>query len=506
MSGTLLSYGRDRYGDGGRRYCTAERRRHRYSSFSIMKWFRKTGGNKTRDDGSAWFRDDLQRIQQAYVDQESDYAAVTPIARRRHQWPVAAATWSRWSGSTTTVYSFAYMDGAHGEPRPTSAADDVVEYIDAATLPAPRLRPDRDVARGTSTSTARRRHKRIAPPPPPSVPTTVAVGLLSSVAATKTSTQQRRSTTMARKKYRAPQPPVSAAAAAVAVPSTLRPQRRRKKGPAPEPPRSQQQSQPQPQQQPQRREPDNTGGARGSSNVRRKITQYERDRLLERVDKIEKHFLPTRNNKDKNKKDDYSRNFATATPATGDGGRGDEPKPQAVAIATHPDISRSGNGGFVSVAALYTAMAATNLTELDKRAAEICRRKRLEKAAVDAATARPRPATITAEHKNAIVAAVIRKSYPSSTVVDAAFSDNTATADDDKRLVRHKRLEFFQKQNGSSVVTKSSLGTQTTDVDVAATRTPPQSIETSESRGTAEKVINSGNGGGCSSISSGENR
>ncbi|CAH1731386.1 unnamed protein product [Aphis gossypii] len=205
MPGTL-SYDRRRVdgrgtigGTGGGeratcRYYATERRRNRYSSFSIMKLFRRSKHcDGDDDDDSAWFRDDLQRIRQAYREQEPDYAAVTPTADRRR--PAAAATWSRWSGSTTTVYSFAYVDGAPRDDdertgRDGDDDDDVVEYIDAATLPvAHRRRTGRERSQtpsagtsgragqtigtsgragqttGTMTAT-RRRNKRIAPPPP----------------------------------------------------------------------------------------------------------------------------------------------------------------------------------------------------------------------------------------------------------------------------------------------------------------------------------------------------
>lgn len=545
-------------GDVGNHHCryyATERRRQRPSSFSIMKWFRRS---KHYDEDSTWFRDNLKRIRQAYIEQEPDYAAVTPVVPHRR--PTAAATWSKWSGSTTTVYSFAYIGGprrdgnefAAAQGRDTETEDDygeAVTYIDAATLPVARRRTDRrlrdsppitaaitpvavsghsppkksvaptlnrssaaaarPVPAGTSTtmSTTRRREKRLAPAPP----LVNAMAGPSSTFASKTPTQ-RRTATVTRKKYRAPQPPTrvtpephpkppqQSASGRRAVPTL----HRRGKGPAPKPPVEQADLQ---QRRPKA----------DDSNVRRKITQYERDRLLDRVDKIERHFLE----KDKR---------AAAVQK-----RGDEAK---TSVAQKPDSEAkkaiaNPRPGFVSVAALYTAMAATNLTELDKRAAEICRRNRLEEAEkLAAATANApdvesvttnaiadpavpgvvanvlrRPAFIADDHKNAIVAAVLRKSYPTAVAdkvadkvaggkgelaVAAAVDGKRSTAtrdeplltgggssasfaDDQKQLVRHKRLAFFEQRaaaiatSGSAVATtKASFGTQTTGTVVVA--------------------------------------
>lgn len=418
------------------RYYATERRRHRYSSFSIMKWFRRSkhyDDDGDDDDDSAWFRDDLQRIRQAYAKQEADYAAITPVAARHR--PMAASTWSKWSGSTTTVYSFAYVDGAARDDdekeRHLADDDDVVEYIDAATLPvAHRRRIDigqrhsPSTTAGTSartsgsvkigtTTTTRRSNKKAAPPPPVLTvepPTSTVV-----VGAANTATVQRRvAGTISRKKYRAPQPPADGS-----EPRPLQQQRgpgrrtapvqRRRKGPAPKPPVVQ-------QLQPQGAITSAAAASAGvepeaGSNVKRKISQYERDRLMQRVDKIEKHFL------DK-----------TVT----------APKAQTTeATFRH---------GFGSPAALYTAMAATNLTELDKRAADICRQRNHREIGV------PLAVPLTADHKNAIVTAVIRKSYPKTIV--AAANDNKrsdkvpapSAVDDEMRIVRHKRLAFFQQQ------------------------------------------------------------
>lgn len=453
MPGTL-SYNRRRVdvggtigdtGEGGEaaaagrvpcRYYGTERRRNRYSSFSIMKLFRRS--KHYDDDDSAWFRDDLQRIRQAYREQEPDYAAVTPMAERRR--PAAAATWSRWSGSTTTVYSFAYVDGAprddyertagRRDGRGADDVDDVVEYIDAATLPvAHRRRTDREQSKtpsttagtsgranqtaGTMTAT-RRRNKRIAPPPP-----VVATTAQTKTAGAPTTVQRRVAGTISRKKYRAPQPPAPPTnGSSEPRPQQQRglqacrraaPAQRRRKGPAPKPPVVQQQQQPPPPVAA------TAVGSEAGSNVKRKISQYERDRLMERVDKIEKHF--------------FDKTAETA------------------AARRH---------GFASPAALYTAMAATNLTELDKRAAEICRQRNQRGAAMHQLTA---AVPLTADHKNAIVSAVIRKSYPTATAATVADGGRrpdrqqqqqqqptSAAADDEKRLVRHKRLAFFQQQ------------------------------------------------------------
>ncbi|XP_003246307.1 uncharacterized protein LOC100168362 [Acyrthosiphon pisum] len=460
MPGTIsLAYNRRRIDGGGTigvgaggagrlpcRYYATERRRHRYSSFSIMKWFRRSKhyDDGDDDDDSAWFRDDLQRIRQAYAKQEADYAAITPVAARRR--PMAAATWSRWSGSTTTVYSFAYVDGAARDDdekdRHLADDDDVVEYIDAATLPvAHRRRTDLgqrhspSTTAGTSartsgsvkigtmtgaTTTTRRRNKKAAPPPPVLTvepPTaTVLVG-----AANTTTVQRRVAGTISRKKYRAPQPPVD-----VSEPRPLQQQRgpcrrtapvqRRRKGPAPKPPVVQQ-LQPQPVITSTAAA---TAGVKpeAGSNVKRKISQYERDRLMQRVDKIEKHFL------DKT---------------------GTAPKAQTTAATLRH--------GFASPAALYTAMAATNLTELDKRAADICRQRNHRGIGVP----------LTADYKNAIVTAVIRKSYPTTTVAaanDGKRSDKVpapSAMDDEMRLVRHKRLEFFQQQRPTGKADKREI-------------------------------------------------
>ncbi|KAE9528483.1 hypothetical protein AGLY_012054 [Aphis glycines] len=405
-----------------------------------MKLFRRSKhcDDDDDDDDSAWFRDDLQRIRQAYREQEPDYAAVTPTADRRR--PAAAATWSRWSGSTTTVYSFAYVDGAPRDDDERTRRDgrradgdddddDVVEYIDAATLPvAHRRRTDRERSQtpsagtsgranqttGTTTAT-RRRNKRIAPPPPAQIETAAAA------AAAPTTVQRRAAGTISRKKYRAPQPPAPPAnGSSESRPQQQRgqqacrrtaPARRRRKGPAPKPPVVQQQRQQQQQQQPPRPPPPPpppVAAVEAGSNVKRKISQYERDRLMERVDKIEKHF--------------FDKTAAA-------------PKAETAAAAAR-------RHGFASPAALYTAMAATNLTELDKRAAEICRQRNQRGAA-----------PLTADHKNAIVSAVIRKSYPTATAADGVGrpdrlqlqrpTTSAAAADDEKRLVRHKRLAFF---------------------------------------------------------------
>jgi len=236
----------------------------------------------------------------------------------------------------------------------------------------------------------------------------------------------------------------------VAVGRRVPPRRRRNKGPAPKPPVQQQQ---------QRHETNSPtiepdGDGRRGSNVRRKITQYERDRLLQRVDKIEKHFFERRTE-------------TAAEKRTGENGQG-----------AKPDAAGSRHG-FASASALYTAMAVTNLTELDKRAAEICRRKRLETAAVTGP--QRQPAAITSDHKNAIVAAVIRKSYPSvtaqgdkrpvwppSAAAEGSFfsgkSSAAAAATDEKQLVRHKRLAFFEQRANTS----STCATDVRSTAVAA--------------------------------------
>lgn len=528
------------------RYYATERRRHRYSSFSIMKWFRRS--KRYDDEDSAWFRDDLMRIRQAYMEQESDYAAATPIAPHRRP---DAATWSKWSGSTTTVYSFAYVGGTRrndndddGEPAANMANRDTggggkgnaIEYIDAATLQVPRRRrrradreqmPPSAVAvvpsRKPSTNTlnrvtehssatmtsTRRRNKKLAPPPPPSQPSATSVASSSSAKAATTSSSTQRCTTLSRKKYKAPQPPVAAESRPVQQQTSVRRAvttvHRRRKGPAPKPPvapvEQQQQQQPPQQQQQQRQQrwrPKSLGDleTRGGSNVRRKITQYERDRLMERVDKIERHFLPAK----------------------------DVPEKTATEVEKRAEKTET-RGGFVSVAALYAAMAATNLTELDKRAAEICRRNPLGTSAVRENV--PATVAISDDHKNAIVAAVIRKSYPAA-VTDTAVADgkrsttdvshdgcslltaenrkpgstiavstNSTSADDEKQLVRHKRLAFFTSQQlavknpsiplatvvptvaiansvdpvAAAATTKLSLGTQTVGSVVVA-KTP----------------------------------
>lgn len=466
-----------------------------------MKWFRRS--KHYDDDDSAWFRDDLQRIRQAYVEQEADYAAISPVAARRR--PTTAATWSRWSGSTTTVYSFAYVDGAPRDDGKNGVVptgrdrhradddddDDVVEYIDAATLPVAHRRPtDRrqphspsSTARpndrtggsamtGTMTAT-RRRNKRAAPPPPALTVKPATVAVVDGAANTAT-VQRRAAGTISRKKYRAPQPPAD-----VSVPRPQQQQQQRgpcrraapvqhrRKGPAPKPPVVQQL-----QPKPVIAAAAADDGQEAGSNVKRKISQYERDRLMQRVDKIEKHFL------DK-----------TAT----------APKAQTTAV-TRPH-------GFASPAALYTAMAATNLTELDKRAAEICRQRNHRGVGVP----------LTADHKNAIVTAVIRKSYPKTTTTTAAAaatddgrrSDKVpapSAADDEKQLVRHKRLAFFQQQgrtgqaddgdrvaaSGTTVVPKlSSHGTQT------AAAADASKVDVTPAADT--DVVRSGGGGGCSS-------
>lgn len=623
MAETLSSYNRDRTVHSGaadvtvlpgdhrhncRYYATQRRRPHRYSSFSIMNWFRRSkryddADGDDGDDGdgnidSAWFRDDLKRIQQAYQEHEPDYAVVTPIAQRRRK-STTAATWSRWSGSTTTVYSFAYVDGVRHQgdddhrqlDAPSSAVDDVVEYIDAATLPVSRWRSDHgqyaSSATGkkllykkpsptattsgyTITATARRRYKRAAPPPPVTIDRPSSFSPSTDTAKTP---EQRRTATMARKKYKAPQPPKTAANANEAMATEIPQQQlgcrnvkphRYNKGPAPKPPVG------------RFAKPDKLaaivlsgtddvdGGRLRCSNVRRKITQYEKDRLMERVDKIEKHFLRR------------EKNVVTSTAAAAVQERGEKSK--QITITTT-------NNGFASVAALYTAMAVTNLTELDKRAAEICRQNRLKTASSAvtdmgiissssgtvtttsssappiAAVVVPRqPAVITIDHKNAIVAAVIRKSYPATvagvktathgntpvlggnrgtsggtyptftnittvsgktmaSVKTKAKSDKTAIGkdktveDNEKRLVRHKRLEFFQQRlvgtrqtddgsdcvnNGhgtatgsSSVAVKSSLGTQTAG-SVVVTKIPLTSSNSFGYRAAVDTSIKSG--------------
>ncbi|VVC42707.1 RING-type zinc-finger, LisH dimerisation motif,Zinc finger, RING-type,Zinc finger, RING/FYVE/PHD- [Cinara cedri] len=580
MAGTLSSYDRNRTLHGGAadeivrvgdrqhhyRYYATQKRPRRYSSFSIMNWFRRSKRYDDDDDDgggggkidSAWFRDDLKRIQQAYRENEPDYVVVTPIAQRRRR-PTAAATWSKWSGSTTTVYSFAYVDGichqGNGDdddhhhqqrvPSLVNTVDDVVEYIDAATLPVSRWRSDRGqcpssvtgkslckkssptvtTATGTMTATAKRRYnKKAAPLPPPPV---AVAGPSSSAGMAKTS-MQRRTVTMARQKYRAPQPPMTTAVIKTTTSAELRPPQqklgrpgvpphRHRKGPAPKPPVGQPAKPDRPAAIVESETDDVDGGRPRGSNVRRKITQYEKERLMERVDKIEKHFLRG------------EKVVLTAAAVVQDSGKKSKP-------TTITNISN----GFTSVAALYTAMAATNLTELDKRAAEICRLNRLKTApsseaanAIMSSTSKavktiassvpvatvvvPRqPAVITSDHKNAIVTAVIRKSYPTTVAklttttdgrqpvlggrdvassgtpskvnnitvasVKTAVSDKTE-ADDEKQIVRHKRLAFFQQRlvgaqqihdggdgiNGHATATvsstsdiKSSLGTQTT--------------------------------------------
>lgn len=486
-----------------------------------MKLFRRSRHYDDDDDDedSAWFRDDLQRIRQAYREQEPDYAAVTPMADRRR--PAAAATWSRWSGSTTTVYSFAYVDGAprdddgstRRDGRRADDEDDVVEYIDAATLPvAHRRRADGErsktpsTAAGTSaragqttgTMTAtRRRNKRVAPPPPAVRATTAQTKTAAAAAAAPTTVQRRAAGTISRKKYRAPQPPAPPPANGSSEPRPPQQQRglqacrraapalqRRRKGPAPKPPVVQQQQQPQPPVA----STAVIGSAEAGSNVKRKISQYERDRLMERVDKIEKHFFDR----------------TTAAPKA---------ETEAAAARRH---------GFASPAALYTAMAATNLTELDKRAAEICRQRNQRGAATHQLTA---AVPLTADHKNAIVSAVIRKSYPTATTV--ADGDrrpdrlqqptSAAAADDEKRLVRHKRLAFFQQQRPTGFADErpaTAVGKNAvtaTDKTVVAAAAVPNTLSESESAAAAAAkqsevdatpatgtAVRTG-GGGCSS-------
>uniref|UniRef100_A0A2S2P874 RanBP-type and C3HC4-type zinc finger-containing protein 1 n=1 Tax=Schizaphis graminum TaxID=13262 RepID=A0A2S2P874_SCHGA len=530
MPGTL-SYNRRRVDGGGAaaqlpcRYYATERRRHRYSSFSIMKWFRRSkhyGDSGDDDDDSAWFRDDLQRIRQAYVEQEPDYAAVTPVAVRRR--PAAAATWSRWSGSTTTVYSFAYVDGpprnddekgvATGRDDDDDDDKDAVEYIDAATLPAAhRRRTDRgqpnssSTAAGTSaraghqasttgTMTAtRRRNKRVAPPPPlATVQESHAVAAAVQGMSANTATVQRRvAGTMSRKKYRAPLPPANASELKPPSPQQQQQQRgpcrraapaqRRRKGPAPKPPVVQ-------RPQPQPVVTAVAAAAATGSNVKRKISQYERDRLMQRVDKIEKHF--------------FDKKPPTTSETTAAAGRGH---------------------GFASPAALYTAMAATNLTELDKRAAEICR-QRNQRGGLGV----PLTVPLTADHKNAIVAAVIRKSYPTATATAAAVAadddgkrsdkvSGPSAADDEKRLVRHKRLAFFQQQRPTGLADKWSTVGKDTATASGATAVPEPSLQTkptafeataaaktSEVDATPSVVRSDGGGsGGCSSAADTKN-
>jgi len=359
--------------------------------------------------------------------------------------------------------------------------DDVVEYIDAATLPvAHRQRTDRGQPHSPSTTAEtnaysngpvltgtmtaiRRRNKRVAPLPPVLMvePATVTVG------AVNTATVQRRPAgTCSRKKYKAPQPPE--------IWSGPRPQQeqcrpcrratpvqRHRKGPAPKPPIVQ-------QLQPQPVITATSGVPEAGSNVKRKISQYERDRLMQRVDKIEKHFL-----------------YKTVT----------APKTQATAT--------DRRHGFASPSALYTAMAATNLTELDKRAAEICKQKNRCGIGVP----------LTADHKNAIVTAVIRKSYPTATADESIQSDKVPapSAVDDELLVRHKRLAFFQQQGpiiqavdggtgsarGMTIVPKLMLQGMQTEFESATAVTVVAKTSKVDLTPAADKVVCSG-GSECS--------
>lgn len=558
----------------GHRHHATDKRRHHYqnqhqkhlsSSFSIMRWFRRTG--KRDDDNSTWFRNDLQRLRQLYAGQESDYAAVTPIvAHRRRQ--AAAATWSKWSGSTTTVYSFAYVDGTRrdNDDGVSLVDDDVVEYIDAATLPVVIKRlSDRGQCSSSSRTgtmtTTRRRNKRVAPPlpslppPPPTTTTTTAttggtvIGSSSSAEMSKTVTQ-RRTATIVRKKYKAPQPPAITVTAVesrpqqhnVAVGRRVPSQRRRNKGPAPKPPVERHQRADNPATavatvtgtaavKPSIGEDDD---GRRILNVRRKITEYERDRLMQRVDKIEKHF--------------FEKHTGTVVE-------------KRASETAEPKTTTNSRHGFASASALYTAMAVTNLTELDKRAAEICRRKLLETAATAATSivttvSRQQQQTVvttTANHKNAVVAAVIQKTYPSAAVVSVDGHKRPAvvwppptankslfsgvlgksstyrrkptvaeTVIDEKQLVRHKRLAFFQQramvdddkrqtanENGKITTSRSTVaaaklssgGTQTTRTVMVA-KTSPTIITTNSSTApvtaaaTAIAVVEGGGRGG----------
>jgi len=414
------------------------------------------------------------------------------------------------------VYSFAYVDGPPRNDDEKGVATrrdgryadddddgkDAVEYIDAATLPvAHRRRTDRgqpnspSTAAGTSaragrqaattgTMTAtRRRNKRVAPPPPlATVQESHAVAAAVGASANTATVQRRVAGTMSRKKYRAPLPPANGSELRPSQQPPPPPQQqqqrgpcrraapaqRRRKGPAPKPPVVQ-------QLQPQPVVTAVAAAAATGSNVKRKISQYERDRLMQRVDKIEKHFF--------DKKPTTSSKAETTAAARGH--------------------------GFASPAALYTAMAATNLTGLDKRAAEICR-QRNHRGGLGVPLAVP----LTADHKNAIVAAVIRKSYPTATAAaddEGKRSDKVSAADDEKRLVRHKRLAFFQQQRPTgfaderSTVGKDTAAASTTTAvpkpSLQTTRTAFESAaaaaaKTSELDATPSVVRSDGSGGG----------
>lgn len=315
--------GVDGGGSSGRRrdchYATVRRSQaHKYSTFSIAKWFRwyRRGYHEKEEEDKLWFHDNLKRLQAAYAAQEQDYddGATDDVSVTRSVG--LAATWSKkFSGSTTTVNSFSYMGGWR---------DDADNGRTRSTEPNAGL-----------VTFARRRNKRAAPAPPSTVNSTPVNTLKATIPNTPKATA-----TVTPKATPAGTPaatPTATLGAQVKCVGTMR-----KKNRAPPPPvraiRFDDEQRPPPQQQQQRK-------YRSLSQLRGKgpapkppvRSSPDCDRLEHQLNRIERHV----------------------------------------------SSDKSGvNGGRQSLtyepaAVQFAKMAATNMTELDKRAADICRLNKL---------------------------------------------------------------------------------------------------------------------------------
>ncbi|XP_050425992.1 uncharacterized protein LOC126836536 [Adelges cooleyi] len=435
-----------------------ERGRRTRKLFSATALFARLfrRGAAARDaaaEDSAWFRDNLQLIRQAYAaEHKPDYGTAAAFDRR--PWPSAAGNaWcrrgARWSGSTTTVYSFAYFGATDGNGQVANVdRDDAesVEYIDAATtaatLPARRHKHHSKAASKkepcTATSDAVER----------TIPTPSAV----TVTAVTTGTRTRS------KKYKAPPPPPLLQAIAqpqpnptAVIPPNRGRQRRHRKGPAPQPPVMTTVVVPKPSVVvtvigPKPQVASKSGG----------IAPDEKDRLRRRVDKIEKCLVEK------------------ATPAK----------------YLRP------------TSAVYTEMAVTNITELDRRAAEIC--KNLSES------------TEAARRLSASFSVVARQPTGRTRPVSAIILPHK-TSDGAANQLREKRLEFFErlrplrdedtpdsidghKKNADpkieTTITKMSFGTQTTGRKVYKPKTLPKTndnrgpvLQTDDKKGCYQQLI-----------------
>ncbi|XP_050527115.1 uncharacterized protein LOC126897499 isoform X2 [Daktulosphaira vitifoliae] len=403
------------------------------ASALFSRWFRRRGtaGRQAAED-SAWFRDNLQLIRQAYAAEQNKPGYET-VAYDRHRPPsMTGRSWcrrsARWSGSTTTVYSFDYFDAANARNNNINGDGEPVEYIDAlaaTTLPAGLHRRRKPPAKlpPSANDTAKRTATKptVEMPPQTAVTDTNLISAVPSTTATIPGTTT--GTRTRRKKYRAPPPPTTPVVPESATTSLKK--RAHRKGPAPKPPDTAvaTASRQVPKAEVQRTPKTIVGVTPQTSHTStavRGMAADEKDRLRRRVDKIEKRLT---------------------------------------------EKTPTGYGRPAS--AVYTEMAVTNITELDRRAAEIC--KSLSES------------TEAARRLSASLSVVVKKpderNRPVSAFVLPSSREVGTTSE-----IRRNRVEFFERlkplgnndeivsspavvettTNVPKKVTKTSLGTQTT--------------------------------------------